>query len=257
MQQEPTHAMDALMTAGMTPEALQALFAETNYRLRESRKAVLQRYAVGSEADLLTKISLAAVAEHPAYELYLSALILEQARMQIRAEMLSHLTHPPQARPVDLPSISVHLQLKEKLDAHYASRLLEPVRMAQDALMFSFDTGLGVEVRYFSRLEYSVMWTWGEAHLRIDTAPTHADCTAFPHHLHRGEGAAVADPATSPDADCWLNLSALLNLLLQDPLLQALEAGPASRRNTAAHCVAASNDRARPTVSSSALPAMS
>jgi len=41
------------MTGDMETEALQALFAETNYRLRESRKAVLQHYGVGTEAEWL------------------------------------------------------------------------------------------------------------------------------------------------------------------------------------------------------------
>ena len=231
--------MDTTMTADMETEALQALFAETNYRLRESRKAVLQHYGVGTEADLLTKIELASVAEHPAYELYLSALILEQTRMQIRAELLAQLSG---GAPQERPSISVHLGLKEQLDAHYGSRLLEPVRMAQDALMMSFDTGLFVEVRYFSRQEYSIMWTFGDALLRIDTAPTHPDCATFPHHLHRGESAAVADPATSPDTDCWFHLSGLLKRLLQDPLLGALEASSASKQNATECCAAASNE---------------
>ena len=216
---EQAHAMDPIMTASMSAEALQALFAETNYRLRESRKAVLQRYAVGSEAELLTKIEQASVAEHPAYELYLSALILEQTRQQIRAEMVAQLAYRAEAA---VPSISVHWGLKVELQTHYASRLVEPVRLAQDALMLSFDTGLSVEVRYFSPLEYSIMWNWGEAEMRIDTAPTHPGCTTFPHHLHRADGSLAADNVTSPGTDCWPNLSRLLDLLLQDPLLATL-----------------------------------
>ena len=225
--------MDTTMTADMETEALQALFAETNYRLRESRKAVLLRYGVGTEAELLTKIALASVAEHPAYELYLSALILEQTRMQIRAEMLSQLTGGAQTA---LPSISVHLGLKEKLNAHYKYRLLEPARMAQDALTVSFDTGLAVEARYFSEREYSVMWTCRDRRLRIDTAPTQSDGAASPPHLHRGENTPVSFPAILPDTDCWLHLSALLNLLLQDPLLEAAETAPAAGLIAVAEC---------------------
>ena len=227
------------MTADISPEALQALFSETNYQLRESRKAVLQRYAVGSEAELLTKIRHASVAEHPAYELYLSALILEQTRMQIRAEMLAQLAHAPEAQ---LPSISVHWGLEDKLQSHYALRLAEPVRLAQDALMLSFDTGLSVEVRYFSAQEYSIMWRWRDAELRIDTAPTHPDCTTFPRHLHCEDGTLVPAVATSADTDCWLNLSGLLDLLLEDPLLKSLEAAPVSRANAAADGVVSFND---------------
>ena len=233
LKQQQTHTMDPLMTDCMSPEALQALFAETNYRLRESRKTVLQRYAVGTEAELLTKIKQGAVAEHPAYELYLSALILEQTRMQIRAEMLLQLAHAPEA---EQPSISVHWELKEKLESHYALRLVEPVGLAQDVLMLSFDTGLSMEVRYVNAQEYSIMWRWGDAELRIDTAPRHPECKTFPCHLHREDGAPATDAATSSDTNCWLNLSGLLDLLLQNPLLKTLEAAPASRGNAATNC---------------------
>ena len=238
-QTQPTDHMDHTTTAGMSPEALQALFSETNYQLRESRKAVLQRYAVGSEAELLAKIRHTSVAEHPAYELYLSALILEQTRMQIRAEMLAQLAHAPEA---ELPCISVHWGLKEKLQSHYALRLAAPVRLAQDALMLSFDTGLSVEVRYFSPQEYSIMWRWRDAEMRIDTAPTHPGHATFPRHLHSEDGMAVPDLATSADTDCWRNLSGLLNLLLQDPLLKILGAAPVPGAHAATDGVASFHD---------------
>ena len=58
----------------------------------------------------------------------------------------------------------------------------------------------------------------------------------------RGDGVLAADAATSPDTDCWRNLSGLLSLLLQDPLLRTLEAAPALRGNAGADCVATSDD---------------
>jgi hypothetical protein len=237
--EKPSQPMDHKTTADISPEALQALFSETNYQLRESRKAVLQRYAVGSEAEMLTKIRQGSIAEHPAYELYLSALILEQTRMQIRAEMLAQLAHAPEA---EIPCISVHWGLKEKLQSHYVSRLAEPVELAQDALMLSFDTGLRVEARYFSAQEYSIMWRWRGAELRIDTAPIHPDHKTFPRHLHSADGMVGPDAATSQDSDCWLNLSGLLNLLLQDPLLKTREAEPASSASVATAGVANFHD---------------
>ena len=216
-----TSAIDTLAVASLSAEAIEALFAETNYRLRESRKAVLQRYAVQSEAELLLHIKQARVAEHPAYELYLSALILEQCRMQIRAEMMQHFESSDHRG--NLPAISVHLQLKEQLQAHYASRLVDEVAMVQDALMLSFDTGLKVEVRYFSTQEYSISWQWGDVELRIDTAPTHPDCATFPNHLHTQDGTLALDAFTVPGADCLGNLSKLLDRLLPDPLLTATQ----------------------------------
>ena len=243
MKHEQTPAMNTLTPAPLSAEALQALFAETNYRLRESRKAVLQRYAVQSEAELLAQIEQARVAEHPAYELYLSALILEQTRMQIRAEMVSQLDPANPANEIDLPSISLHLGLREQLQTHYASRLVEPVGMAQDALTLSFDTGLKVEVRYFSRQEYSISWSWGDFELRVDTAPMHPDCTTQPHHLHREDGTLAPDSATLPGTDCWLNLSGLLDRLLSDPLLAA----PTFHKNAATDCAAITGRLARST----------
>ena len=209
-----------LPSAPLSNEAIQALFAETNYRLRESRKAVLQRYQVGSEAELLLHIQQARVAEHPAYELYLSALILEQSRLQIRAEMVQQFDSADHS---DLPSISLHLALKDQLQTQYAPHLAEPVEMAQDALLLTFDTGLKVEVRYFSAQEYSIAWQSGDAELRIDTAPTHPDCATFPNHLHRADGTLALDGLTVPGADCWANLSRLLDRLLSDPLLPATQ----------------------------------
>lgn len=219
MKLQQTLAMNELPSAPLNIEAVQALFAETNYRLRESRKAVLQRYRVCSEAELLLQIKQARVAEHPAYELYLSALILEQSRLQIRAEMVQQFDDADQR---DLPAISLHLALRGQLQTRYAPHLVDAVQMAQDALMLSFDTGLKVEVRCFSTQEYSITWQSGDVELRIDTAPTHPDCATFPNHLHRPDGTLAPDVVTEPGADCWANLSKLLDRLLADPLLTAI-----------------------------------
>ncbi|OGB25029.1 MAG: hypothetical protein A3I66_02740 [Burkholderiales bacterium RIFCSPLOWO2_02_FULL_57_36] len=110
--------------------------------------------------------------------------------------------------------------LKEQLEAHYANRLSEPVRLAQDALILSFDSGLQMEVRYYSSDEYLFNWSWGEAELGIDTAPTHPECPTFPHHLHDDEGSILGDPVTVPGTDCWTNFSRLLDVLLVNPLLK-------------------------------------
>ena len=197
-------------------ENLQNLYAQTSYRLRESRKEILKSYQVGCEADLLQKIQNRELPEHPAYEHYLSALILEQSRMQIRAELLARLSSGDSD---EAPAISQHLMLKDHIESVYANRLTEPVRLAQDALLLSFDTGLMMEVRYVSTEEYSINWSWGEAELRIDTAPMHAENTSSPNHLHNVESLIMADGITQPGRDSWLNFSALLNTLLQDPLL--------------------------------------
>jgi hypothetical protein len=192
-------------------DAMQSLYARTLYTLRESRKAMLAPYAVEDEAGLLEKIRRRDIAAHPAYEHYLGALIIGQARGAIRAELTQQ---PDGAGPL------VHALLGEQLEAHYAHRLSEPVRLAQDALLVFFDTGLIVEARYFSADEYAIAWCWGEAELRIDTAPVHPDCASFPQHLHDDGGQLRADTITQPGAPCWSNFSRLIDALLLDPLLE-------------------------------------
>lgn len=54
------------------------------YDLREDRKRVLAAYGVRDEADLLAQIAAGAVAEHPAYEHYLSATTLARTRESAR-----------------------------------------------------------------------------------------------------------------------------------------------------------------------------
>ncbi|WP_296895657.1 hypothetical protein [Thiobacillus sp.] len=57
------------------------------YELRENRQAVLQFHEVADEAALLQKIQSGEVAEHPAYEHYLAARILEDTRETARAAL--------------------------------------------------------------------------------------------------------------------------------------------------------------------------
>ncbi|SMF01361.1 hypothetical protein [Pseudogulbenkiania subflava] len=57
------------------------------YQLRESRREILTRYAVDSEEALLDAIHGARLAEHPAYDDYLSARQLQQQFLAVRDEM--------------------------------------------------------------------------------------------------------------------------------------------------------------------------
>lgn len=205
------------MDSGMDPAAMQSLYAKALYRLRESRKALLNQYGVRDEAQLLEKIRAGEVNEHLAYEHYLSALIMEQGRLQLREEVLVRFG----SKPADeVPAISVHMMLQERLEETYATRLTEPVRLAQDALLLSFDTGLMMEVRYFNKDEFSLHWSWGEAELRLDTAPVHDACKGFPRHLHRDDGTIVEDPLGIEAEDPWDGFAELLEVLLVDPLLE-------------------------------------
>lgn len=57
------------------------------FELRESRKQLLQRYAVDSEDALLELIRAGAVAEHPGYDHYLGACVLERAWDAVRSQL--------------------------------------------------------------------------------------------------------------------------------------------------------------------------
>jgi hypothetical protein len=216
--------MDQQLIDTLDDNALQALYSKIIYSLRESRKELLRLHGVDHESALLEKIRTGEAHAHPAYEHYLSARIVEHMRLQLRAQAVEELSGKQPAAPVP---VSVHVLLKEAVEERYAQRLAEPVRLAQDALLLSFDNGLMVEVRYFSKDEYSINWCWGDAELRIDTAPVPLQGAAsFPHHLHDESNAVRADPVTCPGIDCRQNLSRLLDKILINPLLEA-EVSPA------------------------------
>lgn len=57
------------------------------FDLREQAKAVLQPYGVDTPDALLDQIRTGGVAEHPAYDHYLSACVLGEARDAARAQL--------------------------------------------------------------------------------------------------------------------------------------------------------------------------
>lgn len=61
------------------------------YELREHRRAVLAQYAAPDEATLLDMIASGALGEHPAYEHYLAARVLEQTREDARELLAARL----------------------------------------------------------------------------------------------------------------------------------------------------------------------
>jgi hypothetical protein len=210
--------MKQLLLETMDPEAIENLYSRTTYLLRVSRKEILKRYAVDDEAALLEKIRTGEIAAHPAYEHYLSALILEQTRTQVQAEMIAL----GKDSVDEVPTISVHLMLKEGLERDYAARISEPPRLAQDALTLAFDTGLLMELRYFSADAYSIEWSNGEHDLRIDSAPVGTEA----RHLHGPDDSRLPAGLMCGGADCWKNFSELLDVLLRDPLLGSMESVP-------------------------------
>lgn len=117
--------------------------------------------------------------------------------------------------------MSEHLSLRERLEQRYAAELTGRVELKQDALLLQLRNGVAIELRFPGQEEYAVNWRWGDAELRIDTAPLHPELPTFPNHLHDADGVLRADWLTRPRRDAWDNVCALLDALLADPLLRS------------------------------------
>ncbi len=111
-------------------------------------------------------------------------------------------------------------ELSESLVEHYGERLSGAPSLAQDALTASFDTGLSVELRFASSEEYSIRWRFEGWSLGIDTAPLHTGLATFPNHLHVADGTPRPDPLTQPGRAPWDNVRAVVERVLDDPLLE-------------------------------------
>lgn len=117
--------------------------------------------------------------------------------------------------------MSLHWELKAHIEAHYTEQLDGAMQLKQDALQALFDTGLAIEFRYLNANEYSIQWAWGDAELRIDTAPLHKELSTFPNHLHDADANLRPDMLTVPGKEPWDNVRKLIDRLLQDPLLES------------------------------------
>ena len=202
------------------------------FELRENRLALLKPYEVADEAALLERIKAGQLAEHPAYEHYLSGQILGNTRESLRAELAGHLEQmvgnpaPGGASAIPEDTRVHHIELQQQLETVYAGQLDGTPQLLQDALVLCFDSGLVLEMRIASADEYAFHWLWGEGELSIDTAPIHPDAGTFPHHFHDEEGRILADPVTRPGRAPMENIRALIDALLINPLLT----DPAPRR---------------------------
>lgn len=119
--------------------------------------------------------------------------------------------------------MSLHLQLKAHIEEYYADQLEGELQLKQDALLALFDTGLAIELRYLNSNEYSIQWAWGDAELRIDTAPLHKDLSTFPNHLHDADANLRPDTLTVVGKEPWDNVRKVIDQLLKDPLLESID----------------------------------
>lgn len=123
--------------------------------------------------------------------------------------------------------MSLHLDLAARIDDTFGAHLETPVEVKLDALIARLDNGVILEARIAAADAYAIAWIWGEAELRIDTAPLHRELGSFPNHLHAADGSLQRDPLTRCGAEPWDNLRAVIGAILADPLL-ATSTGAAS-----------------------------
>lgn len=205
--------------ARLPPDAAQRIEAlsRLSYELRENHATVLRPHGVADEDALLRDVVELRAPEHPAYEHYLGARTLRRTREAVRGDLCSLLDDlAAEADASSVPCDLAHL-LEERCDAW----LEGPVRLHQDALLATLVNGVMLEARFGEAGEYAFDWRWGEAELRIDTAPLHPTLATFPNHLHDDTGTLRADPATDPARSPWDNLRALVEALIADPLLRS------------------------------------
>lgn len=123
--------------------------------------------------------------------------------------------------------MSIHAAILDHVARHFGARLQSPPHLTQDALTLTLDNGVVLTVRYAATDAYSLRWHGadGDAGVEpgIDTAPTHPELASRPNHLHLADGRVVADPLTRPDANPEDNVAAVIEALLRDPQLQALQ----------------------------------
>lgn len=113
----------------------------------------------------------------------------------------------------------LHIELKEQIEATFDSTRVESVTLCRDALDLRLSNGVEMTLRIASLSEYAMSWHWGEAEMCIDTAPLHDKLRTYPNHLHTPDGQAVDDPISEIGADPWSNVRALIERLLEQPLL--------------------------------------
>lgn len=199
----------------MNPDAMQVFYTKALYTLRESRKALLRQYSVADEETLLERVARGEPDSAAAYEHYLAARIIEQTRQQLREELLASMKGEAAE---SVPETSFHLAFKSLLESRYAAHLSEPVRLAQDALLLGFHSGLTLELRYADWDAFSVRWQWEDRNFRLDTFPVERRIRGNAY-LYFGDCMIQSFTIGEADADPRAWLTALLDRLLENPTL--------------------------------------
>ncbi len=117
--------------------------------------------------------------------------------------------------------MSLHLELGELIQDHFADNLADAPEQKQDVLIVRLANGVTLDIRYAAPDAYSLRWTHADREAGIDTAPLHPDLATFPNHLHDADGTLRADPLTRTDATPEDNVRRLIRALIDNPTLGA------------------------------------
>lgn len=116
--------------------------------------------------------------------------------------------------------MTLHLELRDAVEARYGRDLVGPVDLRQDAMMLSFANGLTMEVRFAAEDAYSIRWVCDGDELCIDTAPRRDLPSGVGSHLHDRSGRVLPDALTRPGATPIENLSSVIDAVLISPTLE-------------------------------------
>jgi hypothetical protein len=184
------------------------------FELREHRKALLQPYGVDDEAALLARLVAGELEGPAAYDHYLAARVLEATRLTVRQQMGA-----PDVQD-ELPVLQ-HLLIREALERAFGARWGAPTELCQDALNLTLDNGVQIEMRVLDLDALAITWRWGDAQMRLDTAPRPQAPSPSGRHFIDAMGELRADPLAPADTAVEY-VHAVVMAVLDDPTLQRL-----------------------------------
>lgn len=114
--------------------------------------------------------------------------------------------------------MTLHLELRDAVEARYGDALEGPVDLRQDAMILRLGNGVTMEVRFAAEDAYSIRWIAEDREFCIDTAPRKDVPGASHYHNHKGQ--VLPDPLTRPGADPADNLARVIDAVLVSPMLE-------------------------------------
>lgn len=198
--------------SGMDPQLAQqiAQLSRGSYELREYRKQLLAESGCGDPAELLAALQEGRLPEHPGYERWLAAVLMQRREQDLRTQLEWRCGH---AHAADMPLLSEHPLAELLEEVELPGCFAGDVRLHPDGLTLCSDDGLEVVVRMVSARHWSFEWVKDGALWRLDTAPITHPGVATLAHLHRPDGGVVADPLALDETDMVVVLQRVLDAL--------------------------------------------